>query len=236
VQPADGRRAILVGGLEDPQEPGPAVRANRLGEAAERRPVHGAGATTGKHLVHRIRVWPIASMRGVSNSEERRAWPVILGHTGIVLILYSWSGVVPPGELESDWFAISMALGMILGGVGLASALWYGLRENIRRSSSDNLSVGAAWLLTAGYFIGTFSSLYWIESVRDADAFTEALTHNDAIYFALTTFTTTGFGDIAAKSGIARLTVSAQMVVGFVLVAVALVLALSRWSASREGS
>jgi hypothetical protein len=48
------------------------------------------------------------------------------------------------------------------------------------------------------------------------------------VYFALATFTTTGFGDIAAASDAARLAVSIQMLGGFAIVAVALTLALSR--------
>jgi hypothetical protein len=46
--------------------------------------------------------------------------------------------------------------------------------------------------------------------------------------FALATFTTTGFGDIAGASDAARLAVSTQMLGGFAIVAVALTLALSR--------
>ncbi len=85
------------------------------------------------------------------------------------------------------------------------------------------------------YFLGTFSNLYWIESLRDSSAFSEPLTQGDAIYFAISTFTTTGFGDIRPRSGIARLTVTVQMLLGFLLVAVALVLALARWSPGRHG-
>lgn len=171
---------------------------------------------------------------GAETRERRSPWPVILLHASTVGILFTWSGVVPPKELHNDFFAVGISLFMVLGATGLASLLWHSLRKNIRRTVGKALSVGVAWFFTAAYFIGAFSSVYWIVSIRDPDAFTEALTHDDAIYFALATFTTTGFGDIAPVSGIARLTVSAQMVVGFVLVAVALVLALSRWSPARD--
>lgn len=74
-------------------------------------------------------------------------------------------------------------------------------------------------------FLGTFATLYWIMSVNDSKAFEESLSRIDALYFAVTTFATTGFGDIVAASGLARSVVTGQMVIGFVVVTVLIALA-----------
>lgn len=174
----------------------------------------------------------------VSQSDgRRRVWPYILANAGIVGLIFTWPSVVPENELiDSDFFAIGFSVGLAACAAGLSWNIWHSLRRNIRRTSDNNLSVGVAWTLLALYYLGTFSSFYWIESVRDVGAFSEPLTHDDAIYFALATFTTTGYGDITPVSAIARWTVSAQMVLAFVLVAVLLVLALSRWPRASSSS
>jgi voltage-gated potassium channel len=61
----------------------------------------------------------------------------------------------------------------------------------------------------------TFATFYWALSGRSIAAFTEPLSRIDAVYFAVTVFTTTGFGDIRATSDVARFAVTLQMFFGF---------------------
>lgn len=77
-------------------------------------------------------------------------------------------------------------------------------------------------------FIFTFSYVHWSASALDPNAFSEPLTKLDALYFTLTTFTTTGFGDISPRSPTARGYVSLQMALGFVLVSVLFALVITR--------
>jgi hypothetical protein len=82
--------------------------------------------------------------------------------------------------------------------------------------------LGTVFLITL-----TFATFYWALSGRTAFSFTEPLSRIDAIYFAATVFTTTGFGDIRAVSDLARAAVTLQMFVGFAFVTGAVGLALS---------
>lgn len=71
-------------------------------------------------------------------------------------------------------------------------------------------------------FVALFSWAYWVLS-STTDAFVpEPLSRIDAIYFTLTTLSTTGFGDLAAKSSSARLLVSIQMGLGLLVVVLGL--------------
>ena len=49
------------------------------------------------------------------------------------------------------------------------------------------------------------------------DAFTEALSRSDALYFTITVFATVGFGDISAQDEVARLVVSSQMLLDLIV-------------------
>lgn len=74
-------------------------------------------------------------------------------------------------------------------------------------------------LLTAfaGFYIVCFATTYFLFSDYAPGSFSEKLTRVDALYFCLTVFTTTGFGDISAVSQDARIAVSAQMATSLVL-------------------
>ncbi len=65
-----------------------------------------------------------------------------------------------------------------------------------------------------------FAGIYLGLSSYDADAFDESLDHVAALYFALTTLTTIGYGDIAPVSDAARIVVMVQMVVDVIIIGV----------------
>jgi hypothetical protein len=94
--------------------------------------------------------------------------------------------------------------------------------------ANDTLLV--ARLLAAGVsgYLATWSMIYrWLSS-HDAGAFSEALGRLDAAYFALATFSTTGYGDIAARSQAARIAVTLNMAGNLGVVGVAVTLALAK--------
>jgi hypothetical protein len=66
----------------------------------------------------------------------------------------------------------------------------------------------------------SFATTYFLMSEANSAAFTEPLTRTDALYFAITVFSTVGFGDIAAVTSTARIIVTVHMVVNFVLVGI----------------
>jgi hypothetical protein len=87
-------------------------------------------------------------------------------------------------------------------------------------------------------YISCFTWLHWSVSQHDSAAYALGqLNRVDAAYFTFATFSTTGFGDIRATSDAARIAVLVQMVSGFFLLAVAVVLVLNRvvlmWSVGK---
>jgi hypothetical protein len=61
------------------------------------------------------------------------------------------------------------------------------------------------------FYLLLFASTYFVMERASAGAFTEPLTRTDALYFSVTVFSTVGFGDIAAKSEVARILLIVQM-------------------------
>jgi len=61
-----------------------------------------------------------------------------------------------------------------------------------------------------------FSVLYvYIARLQGPAAFSGDLTLGEALYFSIVTMTTTGYGDISPKSGLAKFLVSVQILFGF---------------------
>ncbi|MEI2655495.1 MAG: hypothetical protein V9G12_25720 [Microthrixaceae bacterium] len=83
------------------------------------------------------------------------------------------------------------------------------------------------------YALADFAYMYWSMSQRSPGSFSEPLSHIDAAYFALGSFTTAG-SSISALSADARAMATAQLALGFgaVVVGAALVLGSRRPAAS----
>src|SRR5689334_19624947 len=73
------------------------------------------------------------------------------------------------------------------------------------------LDVTAAYVLAAF----CFSVLYVYLVRRDANAFSTELNLGNALYFSIVSMTTTGYGDISPKSGLAKFVVCVQILFGF---------------------
>ncbi|MEU7568844.1 potassium channel family protein [Streptomyces fradiae] len=91
----------------------------------------------------------------------------------------------------------------------------------IARSPLPRLKAAEALGATLALFLVLFASAYYLLDRSAPGSFTEPLTRTDSLYFALTTFSTTGFGDIAALSQTGRVLAMVQMTGGLLLVGVA---------------
>lgn len=71
--------------------------------------------------------------------------------------------------------------------------------------------------VTAAYVIASFcfAFLYVYIDRNNAGAFSANLTLGDALYFSIVTMTTTGYGDISPKLGLAKFFVCLQILFGF---------------------
>lgn len=112
-------------------------------------------------------------------------------------------------------------LGLAVGGLLLLLFCVWEVRRFIR---SDHPVATAMEMLVAlaGFYIVAFATTYFLFSEYDSGSLNEPLTRVDALYFCLTVFTTTGFGDISAVSQGARIAVSVQMASTLVLLGLGL--------------
>jgi voltage-gated potassium channel len=69
-------------------------------------------------------------------------------------------------------------------------------------------------------FLLVFASLYLALSQAAPATFSEELDHTRALYFAITVFSTVGFGDITPTTNTARIIVSVQMLLDLVVIGV----------------
>lgn len=169
----------------------------------------------GRSRTHRVVIWLIS---------DRSSWFQI-----VVWSIMPWLPLVfgldpswTPGDLwvgVTVAFLLSYSLGALAIFVGSTVNRRAFLAKYTERSDLRVFALGLVCSILT--LIGVYSYLYWRLSVHDARVFSEQLSKASAIYFTVTTFTTTGFGDIHPVSDGARLLVTTQMLLGaFVLVVI----------------
>jgi membrane-associated HD superfamily phosphohydrolase len=121
--------------------------------------------------------------------------------------------IVPPEDLASGTPGVGLTFGLVL----LAAVIAWELFRTVRDPYPEVRAATSLFVLVT-LLVTMFALTYAAMSVSNAESFTEVLTKSDAIYFTVTTLSTTGFGDIAAKSPTARWVVTAQMLVDLIAV------------------
>ncbi|WP_425476156.1 potassium channel family protein [Gordonia oleivorans] len=117
-----------------------------------------------------------------------------------------------PINADSDFKLIGFVCGTLL----LVAFVGYEIRHFLH--SRYPVSTALEMLVAvATFYIVAFATLYFMLSEYDLGSMNERLSRVDALYFSLTVFTTTGFGDIAPDSTGARIVVSVQMISSFIL-------------------
>ncbi|MFF7899297.1 potassium channel family protein [Streptomyces sp. NPDC088817] len=136
----------------------------------------------------------------------------VLVTTGLVTAYY----LLPLDARATGMTAVLLGLGLV--GV----ALFFGWEVwAIVRSPYPRLKAVEALTITLPLFLLLFAGAYYLLDRSDPRSFTEPLTRTDALYFAMTTFTTVGYGDITARSQTGRVLTMLQMTGGLLLVGVA---------------
>lgn len=144
--------------------------------------------------------------------------------TVAVIVVYATLPVTEPAR--------GTVLALLLVGltaVGVVAVLQI---RSISRSHVPVLRAAEVVGLVVPLYLVFFALIYLVVDAQDTDAFTEPLGRIDAAYFAVTVFTTVGFGDIAPTSAVARVVVTVQMIANLVVLGLGVRLLLG---AVREG-
>ncbi|MEV4921554.1 potassium channel family protein [Streptomyces roseoverticillatus] len=132
--------------------------------------------------------------------------------TGLVLAYY----LLPMDQRFEGSTAVSLVLGL-----AAVAALFTWQIRSILRSSRPRLRAVEALATTVPLFLLIFAATYHVMAQAQPGSFTTPLARTDALYFALTVFSTVGFGDIAPSAEPARIVTMLQMVGDILLVGVA---------------
>lgn len=119
----------------------------------------------------------------------------------------------PPKDVAEGTLGAGLLLALLLLGGLVAWELYHTVRDPY-----PEVRAGTALVVLIVAVIVLFALIYASISAGDPAAFTEPLTKEDAVYFTVTTLSTTGFGDITGVSSGARWVVTSQMLFDLVLI------------------
>lgn len=107
---------------------------------------------------------------------------------------------------------------VLLAGLVIVTALLVWQLRGVVRSPYPRVRTIAALTTALPLFLIVFATTFFISSQAAPDAWSEPLSRLDALYFAVTVFSTVGFGDIVPVSGLARVLAMTQMLADVILV------------------
>jgi Zn-dependent protease with chaperone function len=107
---------------------------------------------------------------------------------------------------------------VLLVGIALITGSLVWQIRAIRVSPYPRARAMGTLLLTVPLFLVVFATVYYVMGRAEPTSWSEPLSRLDALYFAVTTFATVGFGDIHAVSEDARAVVTIQMIGDLVLI------------------
>lgn len=147
----------------------------------------------------------------------RQRWRLIaqglLRALSIAVVLVAVYYYVLPLDHRSE----AVTVWVLAIGIALLVAMIVWQVTAIARSAYPGIRALEAVAATIPFFLLLFASAYVFLSRDDPATFSEPLSRTDAIYFTVTVFSTTGFGDISARGDTARLVVTAQMLLDLVI-------------------
>ena len=106
--------------------------------------------------------------------------------------------------------------------------------RSILRSRLPGLRAIEALATSVPLFLLLYASAYAVMAAMSASNFGGRLTHTDALYFTVTVFSTVGFGDITAKTEVARLVVTSQMIADLLVIGLGLKVILGAVTRRRQ--
>ncbi len=138
----------------------------------------------------------------------------VLGVVAATILLYF---LLP---IEGEGAAAAGAVAACLG-IALILSVFAHQLGRVSRSQRPVVAALEALALVFGLFVTLFALLYVSVSEGDPQAFTQGIDKIGGLYFTTTVLATVGFGDISPVSNLARVMVTAQMVLGMILIGTA---------------
>jgi hypothetical protein len=144
------------------------------------------------------------------------AWTAlrVAGSAAALVTLY----YLLPLDRSSTTAAVTI---LVIGLVAFITVVATQLRWIIR-SPFPGLRAIEALATSVPLFLLLFASTYVVLAAISARNFGGHLSHTDGLYFAVTVFSTVGFGDITAKTQTARLVVTGQMIADLIILSIAI--------------
>lgn len=165
----------------------------------------------------------------MTGSIRRVAW-TLLRVTGSVAALVTLYYLLPL-DRSSTPVAVTILVAGLAGFIVLVS---FHVRFIIR-SPYPTLRAVEALATSVPLFLLLFAGTYVALSAISASNFGGRLSHTDGLYFAVTVFSTVGFGDITAKTQTARLVVTGQMIADLVILGLAIKVSVDAIRRGKQG-
>jgi voltage-gated potassium channel len=130
---------------------------------------------------------------------------------------------------------LTLTTGLLFAGVLVLLAVALAVQvRGILTSSTPLLRAIRTLVMGLPMFLVAFAAIYMTIAGQQSGAFSEPLNRTDGLYFTVTTFATVGYGDITPVTQLARIVVTAQMVIGLVVVGLIAKVVLGAVQVARE--
>jgi len=139
-----------------------------------------------------------------------RALQRAVASTAVLVVIY----YLLPLDRSSTPVAVTM---LVIGLVVFVGLIGFQVRA-IAGSPFPGIRAVEALAISVPLFLLLFAATYVVLATISAGNFTQPLDRTGALYFTVTVFATVGFGDIAAKTDVARLVVTGQMVADLIII------------------
>lgn len=128
----------------------------------------------------------------------------------VVLLAYSFT---PDRSFSTGQAVLRLTLDLLVVGLLLA---W--MTKRIIEARFPVVAAAEALGFISVAFVASFATIYLMLDDPSAPAFTQRLDHVKAMYMTVTVLSTVGFGDIVARTNLARVLVTVQMVLDLILI------------------
>jgi voltage-gated potassium channel len=155
----------------------------------------------------------------LERGERRRAWlrtAAVLTLAWVVLIAIYY--LVPAGVVPASRHAGADAFAHLGVAAAFFAAIVVVQTRRIVTAELPELRAVEALGVVIPLFLVLFASFYLSLSNSSVHMFSQQLDHTRALYFAITVFSTVGFGDITPTTDLARIIVSTQMLLDLVII------------------